>query len=77
MKSPASSGGSRHAGAAGSASGSEDVALRARDRRFGEWKEDSKRGRGIQMRDLILVLELDGQEKKTLAKCLARQRSSD
>ena len=62
---------------AGAAATPESVHMRVRGRRYGDWREDSKRGAGIQMRDLILALETDGREKKTLARCLAKLRSTD
>lgn len=37
---------------------------------WGDWKEDSVDGRGIQLRDLVLVLERDGREKKALQKAV-------
>ena len=56
---------------------SEAAQLRVRNQRYGEWREDGKRGKGIQIRDLILALETDGREKKTLVRCLAKLRNSD
>lgn len=61
----------------GSGAASEAAQLRVRGRRYGEWREDGKRGRGIQIRDFILALETDGREKRTLARCLAKLRSSE
>ena len=58
-------------------SGPDAAQLRVRGRRYGEWREDGKRGKGIQIRDFILALEADGREKKSLARCLAKLRSSD
>ncbi|KAK4631155.1 hypothetical protein CLAFUR4_02954 [Fulvia fulva] len=37
---------------------------------WGDWKEDSVDGRGIQLRDWVLVLERDGKEKKALQKAV-------
>jgi hypothetical protein len=37
-------------------------------RRLGQWREDKEKGRGIQMRDWVSVLEADGRAKKTLQK---------
>ena len=61
----------------GPVASSEAAQLRARGQRYGEWREDGKRGRGIQIRDLILALETDGREKRTLARCLSKLRNSD
>ncbi|KAL9129296.1 MAG: hypothetical protein Q9217_002206 [Psora testacea] len=36
------------------------------NRRFGEFREDGEAGLGIQLRDMISVLEYDGKEKKAL-----------
>lgn len=38
----------------------------AKDRKYGEWREDSVGGKGVQLRDWISALEADGKEKKTL-----------
>lgn len=35
-------------------------------RRLGSWREDSEKGKNIQLRDLIFVLEQDGRQKKAL-----------
>lgn len=37
------------------------------DRKFGTWREDGKEGKGLQLRDWIAVLDMDGRERKTLA----------
>ncbi|EME47615.1 hypothetical protein DOTSEDRAFT_69535 [Dothistroma septosporum NZE10] len=37
---------------------------------WGDWKEDGVDGRGIQLRDWVLVLERDGREKKALQKAV-------
>jgi len=44
-----------------------------RDRKFGQWREDGVGGRGVQLRDWIGVLEMDGREKRTLGWAYARQ----
>lgn len=41
-------------------------------RRYGEFKEDKETGKGIQLRDMIAVLETDGKEKKALARAYTR-----
>ncbi|ESZ99395.1 hypothetical protein SBOR_0157 [Sclerotinia borealis F-4128] len=40
-------------------------------RRLGTWREDGGKGRHIQLRDWIMVLEDDGREKKALQKAYA------
>jgi len=37
-------------------------------RRLGQWREDKEKGRDVQMRDWVTVLEDDGREKKALQK---------
>lgn len=37
-------------------------------RRIGAWREDGDKGRNVQIRDWIMVLEDDGREKKALQK---------
>lgn len=44
-------------------------------RTFGDFREDMETGKGVQMRDLISVLENDGKEKKALQKAYGRQGS--
>lgn len=41
-------------------------------RRLGTWREDGGKGRNIQLRDWIMVLEDDGREKKALQKAYAQ-----
>ncbi|GAB7353217.1 hypothetical protein MBLNU459_g3737t1 [Dothideomycetes sp. NU459] len=53
-----------------------DKALQARERKWGGWREDGIEGRGIQVRDWVVVLERDGREKKALQKCLLRLDST-
>lgn len=52
-------------GGAGGAPGKLDEGLRARERRYGDFREDGRGGDGIQLRDLFAVLDADGREKKT------------
>jgi len=40
-------------------------------RRMGTWRENSERGKGIQIRDWLTVLEQDGREVKALQKAYA------
>lgn len=64
-------------GGGGSGGGTQDRSLAARDRKWGDWREDGPKGKGIQMRDLIAALEQDGNEKKTLARALVRLKSDN
>lgn len=64
-------------GGVGGPASAQDRALMARDRKFGDFKEDGPKGRGIQIRDLVHVLELDGKERKTLVQVLARLKSTE
>ncbi len=41
-------------------------------RKYGEFREDKETGKGIQLRDMIAVLETDGKEKKALARAYTR-----
>ena len=45
-----------------------------KSRVFGEFREDVESGSGIQLRDLILVLEQYGKEKKALQRAYSRQK---
>lgn len=42
------------------------------DTKFGVWREDGVGGRGVQMRDWVAALEVDGHEKKTLEAARAK-----
>ena len=42
------------------------------ERKWGEFREDGREGKGIQMRDLVYVLERDGKEKKALQRAYMR-----
>ena len=44
-----------------------------KSRVFGQFREDKENGSGIQLRDVISVLEHDGKEKKALQRAYARQ----
>ena len=46
-------------------------------RKLGAWREDGREGAGVQVRDLVAVLERDGLERKTLAKCLVRLKGDE
>lgn len=66
------------AGGSGGAGGQQDRNLAARDRKWGEWREDGPKGKGIQLRDFIAAMELDdGNEKKTLARALVRLKADN
>ena len=41
-------------------------------RKFGDFREDKETGAGIQLRDLVSVLETDGKEKKALARAYSK-----
>ena len=41
-------------------------------RSFGEFREDREAGKGIQLRDVLNVLETDGRDKKMLSKAYAK-----
>lgn len=69
-------GGSGGGGSAGGG-GTQDRGASARDRRWGDWREDGPKGKGIQMRDLVAALEQDSYEKKTLARALVRLKSDN
>lgn len=43
-------------------------------REWGEWREDREGGRGIQLRDIISVLEADGKENKALIRAYGRRK---
>jgi hypothetical protein len=57
----------------------EDAALRSKEswKQLGDFREDGPRGRGVQMRDFITVVERDGLEKKTVTKLLLYLSSQD
>ncbi|KZF23967.1 hypothetical protein L228DRAFT_266341 [Xylona heveae TC161] len=64
-------------GSGGSSADATAAYLGPGGRRFGEWREDREKGQGIQMRDLIGVLEADGMEKKSLAWAYTRLNARD
>lgn len=39
---------------------------------WGDWREDDVHGKGIELRDLILVLERDGKDRRSLAKAMRK-----
>lgn len=46
-------------------------------RRMGAWREDKEKGRNIQIRDWITVLESDGHDKRSLQKAYMYLDNSD
>ncbi|KAF2843658.1 hypothetical protein M501DRAFT_947351 [Patellaria atrata CBS 101060] len=52
--------------------GGVDKDLRAKEQRWGEFREDGLRGKKIQFRDVVRVLEADGLERKTVCRAWAR-----
>ena len=42
------------------------------NRKYGDFREDKETGAGIQLRDLVSVLETDGKEKKALARAYSK-----
>lgn len=65
----ASAGGGKTAANLGPNQGPVNVALTTEGRnRLGTWREDKEKGRNIQLRDWISVLERDGRETKALQK---------
>lgn len=51
--------------------------LQSKDRTFGEWREDGAGGAGVQIRDLLHVLEHDGKAKKTYVRTLTNMRNGE
>lgn len=51
--------------------------LQAKDRKFGEWREDGRGGAGVQTRDLLHVLEQDGKAKKTYVRTLTYLKNAE
>lgn len=43
-----------------------------KSRIFGEFREDRETGSGIQLRDIVSILESDGKEKKALQRAYGR-----
>lgn len=57
----------------------EDAGLKSKEywKKFGEFREDGPKGKGVQIRDWITVLEREGMERKTLARCYAKLSSKE
>lgn len=51
--------------------------LQAKNRKMGNWREDGKQGKGIQIHDLSIALESDGKSRKALARVWAKLRTRD
>jgi len=64
-------------GAATPAVQAPEKALMGKKRKFGDTIEQTETGAGIQLRDLIHVLDNDGREKKTLTVILARLKNTE
>lgn len=56
-----------------------DAGMKSKEtwKKLGEWREDGKGGEGVQIRDFVGVLERDGFERRTLARCYGRLSSKD
>lgn len=52
--------------AVGGAAKAQQQAPQVQDRKFGEYRENGVDGKGIQLRDWVATLELDGRERGTL-----------
>ncbi|KAM5475352.1 hypothetical protein MauCBS54593_001040 [Microsporum audouinii] len=69
--------------AAGSASGvtgrpgSTAVGVKGIRRQFGDWREDKENGAGIQIRDILFTLEVDGRGLKHLQKAYSKDAKED
>ncbi|KAI1972068.1 hypothetical protein LOZ51_005240 [Ophidiomyces ophidiicola] len=46
-------------------------------RRLGEWREDKERGSGVQIRDILFMLEVDGKAAKHLQKAYSKESKED
>lgn len=60
-------------GAPGAGSGGPSGMVSATGKRFGEWREDGERGAGIQKRDVLFVLEMDGKALKDIQKAYSKE----
>ncbi|EFE44796.1 conserved hypothetical protein [Trichophyton verrucosum HKI 0517] len=71
------------AAAAGSAAGgngkpgSNAASIKAIRKQFGDWREDKENGAGIQIRDLLFTLEVDGRGLKHLQKAYSKDAKED
>lgn len=65
-------------GGVGAGAGKADLALTQSGRsRFGFWREDRDKGKGIQLRDWIGVLEADGRDPLALQKAYTQLEASN
>lgn len=46
-------------------------------KRLGTWREDQEKGAGIQMRDILFMLEMDGRGRKHVQKAYAKDSRED
>lgn len=46
-------------------------------KRLGEWREDNQRGEGIQARDVLFMLEVDGRASRHLQKAYSKESKED
>jgi hypothetical protein len=51
--------------------------LRAKEKDVGKWREDGRGGKGLQLRDLVAALELDGRESKVLSKAYMKLKDDE
>ena len=49
----------------------------APSKRFGSWREDKEKGLGIQVRDILFMLELDGRGSRHVQKAYAKDTRED
>jgi len=57
---------------AGAPSSNEIVSTLPKNRLFGKFREDKETGAGIQLRDVVAILENDGKEKRALQRAYGR-----
>ncbi|MCJ1289038.1 hypothetical protein MMC34_000570 [Xylographa carneopallida] len=75
IQSRMTSGGQSHGKSAGGTGPNGAGGLPQNRRQFGDFREDKEGGAGIQMRDVVTVLDPESKEKKTLAKAYVRLNS--
>lgn len=46
-------------------------------KRLGTWREDNERGSGIQLRDVLFMLEMDGRGRKHVQKAYSKEAKED
>jgi len=57
---------------AGASNANDAVSTLPKNRIFGDFREDKETGAGIQMRDVVAILENDGKEKRALQRAYGR-----